>query len=86
MLCDGPTPEEARILEAHAAYVKDQTDKGVVVMAGRTQENDESSFGIVVFRTETDQKARDVMNHDPGVRHGVMQGDLYPFKIAFMGK
>jgi len=86
MLSDGPTPEEARILEAHSDYVKDQTEKGVIVLAGRTQVNDESSFGIVVFRSDSDETARAVMNNDPGVKCDVMRGDLYPFKIAFMEK
>jgi uncharacterized protein YciI len=86
MLSEGPTPRESRAVEAHMAYVKDRTEKGVIVMAGRTQVNDERSFGIVVFRADSDESARGIMNDDPAVQRNIMGGDLYPFKIAFMGK
>jgi len=86
MLAGEPTPEELAAIEEHAGYVKDLTEKGTVVLAGRTQINDESSFGIVVFRALTEASAREIMNSDPGVKRGIMRGELFPFKIAFMGK
>jgi uncharacterized protein YciI len=36
MLAHGPTPEEADIVAQHFAYLKQLTEQGVVVLAGRT--------------------------------------------------
>ena len=83
MLTEGPTPAETEILEAHSAYLKDLTDRGVVYLAGRTLTTDEGSFGIVVFRADDEETARVVMNEDPAVRHGVMRCELFPYRIAF---
>jgi hypothetical protein len=40
----------------------------VVLLAGRTQSTDSTSFGIVIFRASSLASAREVMNGDPAVR------------------
>ena len=50
MLRSGATPQESAAVEAHFHYLKDLTAKGVVILAGRTLTDDESTFGIVIFR------------------------------------
>src|SRR5829696_7729688 len=42
MVTEGPTPEEAEIVSRHFQYLKDLTEKGVMILMGRTQNNDES--------------------------------------------
>ena len=54
MLTEGPTAEEASILTQHATYIERLADQGVVELAGRTQNSDETSFGLVVFRAARD--------------------------------
>ncbi len=49
MLEKGATTEEERIISAHFNYLKELTEKGVVRLAGRTLNDDSSSFGIVIF-------------------------------------
>jgi uncharacterized protein YciI len=83
MLTEGPTGEEAAILDQHVAYLGDLTERGVVLLAGRTQNKDESSFGIVIFQVESEEEARRVMEEDPAVRGGIMRAKLYPYRIAF---
>ena len=83
MLTEGPTAEEDSILEQHAAYLGDLTECGVVLLAGRTQNKDESGFGIVIFQAGSQEEARRVMEEDPAVRKGVMRAELYPYRIAF---
>lgn len=83
MLTEGPTGDEDSILEQHAAYLGDLTERGVVLLAGRTQNKDESSFGIVIFQAGSQEEARRVMEEDPAVRSGVMRAELYPYRIAF---
>jgi len=82
MLREGLTEEEAAIIREHFAYLRDLTSKGVVFMAGRTLHTDETSFGIVVFRAESDDAATAIMEADPAVRHHVMSAELFPYRVA----
>jgi uncharacterized protein YciI len=86
MLTHGPTTEEAEIVTQHFAYLKRLAEQGVVVLAGRTLNTDEKSFGIVIMRAASEDAARDVMQNDPAVKHQVMRAELYPYRIALMAK
>jgi uncharacterized protein YciI len=86
MLAEGPTAEEEKIVGEHFAYLQGLTERGVVILAGRTLNTDESSFGIVIFRAVSEQAAREVMENDPAVRQGVMEGELFPYRVALMGQ
>lgn len=86
MLTEGPTPDEASVLSQHTAYLSELTEQGIVLLAGRTQNTDESSFGIVILQADSFDSAKAIMESDPAVRDGVMRSELYPYKIAFTGK
>jgi uncharacterized protein YciI len=86
MVKEGPTPEEAEIVSRHFAHLEALTEQGVMILVGRTQTNDESTFGIAIFEAEDDQAARAIMESDPAVREGVMKAELYPYKVALMRK
>ena len=86
MVTEGSTPEEDEIVSRHFAYLKDLTEKGVMIMLGRTQNNDETTFGIAIFEAEDEAAARTIMENDPAVKNGVMTATLYPYKIALMRK
>ena len=86
MLTEGSTPEERDTVSRHFAYFKDLTEKGIMILMGRTQNNDESTFGIAVFEAEDESAARQIMENDPAVLGGVMTATLYPYKIALMRK
>lgn len=85
MLFIGSTSEEEQIITGHFAYLKDLTDAGVVLLAGRTLNTDPSSFGIVIFTASSEQEARQVMHNDPAVKQRVMRAELNPFRIALSG-
>ena len=85
MLTAGPTPEEEEILSRHFAHLQDMAQKGVVVLAGRTQTADDMTFGIVILNADTEEEARQHMESDPAVEGGVMHAELYPFRVAVMG-
>jgi len=57
-----------------------------MVLAGRTLNTDERSFGIVIFRADSEEAARRVMDQDPVVHNRVMRAELYPYRIALMAK
>ena len=82
MVTDGPTDEEAEILSDHFNYLKSLTEQGVVLVFGRTQNNDQSTFGITIFRAESEDAARSIMINDPAVKKRVMRGKLFPYKVA----
>jgi uncharacterized protein len=86
MLTDGPTLEEAETVSRHFAYLSDLTEKGVMILVGRTQNKDESTFGIAIFEAEDEIAARKIMENDPAVSGGVMSATLYPYKVALMRK
>jgi uncharacterized protein YciI len=86
MLTEKPTPEEVATVSRHFAYFEDLIEKGVMILMGRTQNNDESTFGIAIFEAEDESAARRIMENDPAVTGGVMRATLYPYKIALMRK
>jgi len=83
MLTEGPTEEEAAVLSDHARYVERLAEQGVVELAGRTQNTDETAFGIVIFRAPGEAAARAIMLEDPAVKHGLMSAVLFPYRVAF---
>ena len=86
MVTEGATSEEAEIVGRHFAYLKDLTEKGVMILMGRTQNNDDATFGIAIFEAEDEAAARKIMENDPAVKNGVMTATLYPYKVALMRK
>ena len=84
MLSDSPTPQEAEIVSQHFSYLEALTERGVVILAGRTLNTDESSFGIVIFKAESDGAAHAIMTNDPAVQAGVMRARLFPYRVALM--
>lgn len=86
MLTDGPTEREAQIVGEHFAYLSKLTGEGTVLMAGRTLNADEHTFGIVILIAATTEEARAIMNNDPAVKHGVMRAELFPYRVALWSK
>lgn len=86
MVTEGSTPEEAETVSRHFAYLSDLTDKGVMILVGRTQNNDESTIGIAIFEAEDEAAAQKIMENDPVVAGGVMRATLHPYKVALIRK
>jgi uncharacterized protein YciI len=84
MVASGPTPQEQEIVAAHFEYLKQLTADGVMILVGRTLNTDASTFGIAIFKAETEEEARAIMLADPAVANGVMRAELFPYRIALM--
>lgn len=84
MLTQGPTPFEKDVISRHFSYLSDLTDKGVMILVGRTQNNDESTIGIAIFEAVDESAARSLMQNDPAVAEGVMTAELFPYQVALM--
>lgn len=80
-MVSSPTPDEQQIVEAHFAYLGAQRDRGALILAGRTQEDD-GTFGIVIFEADDEAGARAVMTTDPAVAAGVFAATLHPYRVA----
>ena len=78
----GPRPEDAPLVQAHVKYLQGLIEKGVCVVAGHTLNEDKSGFGIVVVKTDSSMTAREIMEHDPLVQAGILEGSVFPFDIA----
>lgn len=85
MLTEGFTEAEQSSRDRHVAYVSALADAGVVLLAGRTQVNDERSMGLVILQAESDEAAREYMHNDPAVAEGIMTAEFFPYKVAFWG-
>jgi uncharacterized protein YciI len=85
MLTSGSTEFESRIVSEHFNYLKQLTSDGVEILAGRTQNTDNSSFGIVLFNAETVEAAREIMLNDPAVKNKVFRAELFSYKMALFG-
>lgn len=84
MLSEGSTPEEDEVVSRHFAYLKDLTEQGVLLLAGRTLNTDNSSFGICIFEAEDEAAARRIVEADPAVQARVMRAELFPYRVALM--
>ena len=70
MLRTGPTAAEQATVAEHFGYLQDLTAKGVVIFVGRTLTTDEDTMGLAVFRADSEEAARQIMNGDPVVKKG----------------
>ena len=85
MVVDGPLPEEMPVLAAHLAWLEQLASDERVLLAGRTQEADPSSFGIVVLLASGQDEAERVAAQDPAVAGGLMTTHVHPFRVAVRG-
>jgi len=67
MVTEGPTPEEAEKVSRHFAYLEKLTEKGTMILVGRTQNADENTIGIAIFEAEDESAARKILENDPAV-------------------
>ena len=82
ILTRGLTELESRIVSEHFNYLKRLAENGVVILAGRTQNTDYSSFGIVLLKAETMEVAREIMLNDPAVKNKMFRAELFPYKTS----
>jgi uncharacterized protein YciI len=77
------TSEEEAVVEAHYEYLKQATEEGVLLLAGPCLDE---TFGLVIFKAESDEAAREFMLNDPSVRSNLMVAELHPMRVSLMRK
>ncbi len=81
---DAWTAQDELIVSDHFEKLKQLKEIGKLILAGRTLREDPSDFGIVILRTETEDEAQKLMEGDPAVAQGIMNADLYPYRVALI--
>ncbi len=74
--------QEVAAAERHYAYLESATDRGQVLLAGRSLDNEGPA--VVIFEAESPGSAQRFMEDDPFVAEGVMTASLHPFRAAFV--
>lgn len=80
------TDADKAVIAKHVAHLKAGTDSGKIVLAGRTMESGDKTFGIVIFTAEDETAAAAFMNSDPCVEAKIMRAEVHPFAVVFKGK
>lgn len=78
------TEKTRQIVSEHFNYLKQNCQKGKVLLAGRSDLAiaDNENFGICIFKAPSRNEAQRFMDKDPCVIHGIMTAKLFPFSVA----
>ena len=80
------TDKEKSAAGKHFERLKKATAEGKVILAGRTTESLDKTFGLVVFEADSEAAAKAFMEGDPAVVAGVMTATLHPYSVALQRK
>jgi uncharacterized protein len=80
------TASDNAAVSRHFQHLKQATEMGTVILAGRTLEPGDRTFGLVVFEAADEETARRFMESDPAVVAGVMTATLHPYAVALQRK
>jgi uncharacterized protein YciI len=80
------TKDDEMALSRHFARFKHAIDTGELILAGRTMEPGDKTFGIAIFEAGDEKAARSFMESDPAVVAGLMTAELHPFAVALQRK
>ena len=76
------TKEDQAVLGRHFVRFQEAAKSGQLILAGRTSEPGDKTFGIAIFAALDEDAARKFMQEDPAVAGGLMTAELHPFAVA----
>ena len=80
------TKEDKAALDRHFTQLQEAAKSGELILAGRTQEPGNKTFGIAIFRASDEAAARKFMESDPAVVAKLMTAELHPFSMHVQRK
>ena len=80
------TKEDEAVLRRHFTRFQEAAKSGRLILAGRTSEPGDKTFGIAIFEAPDEEAARTFMQEDPAVAGGLMTAELHPFAVALEHK
>lgn len=78
------TDKEHAIVQHHFEVLQKLQEEGRLLLAGRTLNTD--PMGIVILEVDTEEEAIELMNNDPAVKEGIMEAQLFPYRVALYKK
>lgn len=78
------TEETTLRVNQHAEFLDNLGQEGILVFAGRTKYDpgDDRLFGVAIFKANSLEHAREIMEHDPGVIYKIHTGTILPFSMG----
>ena len=76
------TKEDNAVLGRHFARFQEAIRSHQLILAGRTKEPGDKTFGVAIFEAPDEAAARAFMQADPAVSGGLMTAELHPFAVA----
>ena len=73
-------------MDRHFIRFQEAIKSGQLILAGRTKEPGDKTFGIAIFRASDEAAARKFMESDPAVVAKLMTAELHPFFVALQRK
>ncbi len=80
------TDVDRQTVGAHFQRLKEANEAGKIILAGRTDETNDKTFGIVIFYANDEKEALEFMLGDPAVKAGIMEATLHPYRVALIKK
>ena len=80
------TKNDKMALDRHFARFQHSIQTGELILAGRTSEPGDKTFGIAILEAKDEVAARAFMESDPAVVAGLMTAELRPFTVALQRK
>jgi uncharacterized protein len=80
------TKQDNAALQRHFVRFQQAAKSGQLILAGRTMEPGDKTFGIAIFEATDEDAARKFMQEDPAVADGLMTAELHPFAVAVQRK
>lgn len=80
------TDKQSAVIGQHFERLAQAVATGEVILAGKTSEAIDQTFGIVIFEADNAHAARQFMQADPAVMAGIMSATLHPYVVALQRK
>jgi uncharacterized protein YciI len=80
------TKEDEAAVGRHFTRFQEAVKSGELILAGRTKEPGDKTFGIAIFRASDEAAARKFMESDPAVVAKLMTAELHPFSVYVQRK
>ena len=80
------TAEDKAAVDRHLVNFKAAVQSGQLILAGRTRESGDKTFGVAIFEAADEAAAQKFMQADPAIAAGVMTAELHPFAVVLQRK
>lgn len=80
------TEKENQLVYEHFKVLQGLLKENKLILAGKTDGIDESTFGLVLLQVDSEEIARTIMENDPTVKGGIMTAELFPYSVALFNE